>query len=48
MDEKNRPVTHAIYNVLGVDCNGNKDLLRFSKKRLASFYFYLLRFKVVN
>ena len=26
MDEKNRPVTRAIYKVLGVDRNGYKDL----------------------
>jgi transposase-like protein len=27
MDEKNRPLTRAIYNVWGVDRNGYKDLL---------------------
>jgi transposase-like protein len=44
MDEKNRPVTRAIYNVLGVDCNGYKDLLGMyiSKSEGANFWLSVL------
>ena len=40
MDEKNRPVTRAIYHVLGVDRNGYKDLLGMyiSKSEGANFW----------
>jgi transposase-like protein len=39
MDEKNRPVSRAIYNVLGVDRNGYKDLfgMYISKSEGANF-----------
>jgi transposase-like protein len=44
MDEKNRPVTRAIYNVLGVDRNGYKDLLGMyiSKSEGANFWLSVL------
>jgi transposase-like protein len=44
MDEKNRPVTRAIYNVLGVDRNGYKDLLGMyiSKSEGANFWLTVL------
>jgi putative transposase len=44
MDEKNRPVTRAIYNVLGVDRNGYKDLLGMyiSKSEGANFWLQVL------
>ena len=44
MDEKNRPVTRAIYNVLGVDANGYKDLLGMyiSKSEGANFWLSVL------
>jgi len=44
MDEKNRPVTRAIYNVLGVDRNGYKDLLGryISKSEGAHFWLQVL------
>lgn len=44
MDEKNRPVTRAIYNVLGVDRNGYKDLLGMyiSKSKGANFWLSVL------
>lgn len=44
MDDKNRPVTRAIYNVLGVDRNGYKDLLGMyiSKSEGANFWLQVL------
>jgi Transposase and inactivated derivatives len=44
MDEKNRPVTRAIYNVLAVDNNGYKDLLGMyiSKSEGANFWLSVL------
>ena len=44
MDEKNRPTTRAIYNVLGVDRNGYKDLLGMyiSKSEGANFWLSVL------
>jgi transposase-like protein len=44
MDEKNRPVTRAIYNVLGIDRNGYKDLLGMyiSKSEGANFWLSVL------
>jgi len=44
MDEKNRPATRAIYNVLGVDRNGYKDLLGMyiSKSEGANFWLSVL------
>lgn len=44
MDEKNRPVTRAIYNVLGADRDGRKDLLGMyiSKSEGASFWLQVL------
>lgn len=44
MDEKNRPVTRAIYNVLGVDRDGHKDLLGMyvSKSEGANFWLSVL------
>ena len=44
MDDKNRPVTRAIYNVLGLDCNGHKDLLGMyiSKSEGANFWLSVL------
>ena len=44
MDERNRPVTRAIYNVLGVDRNGYKDLLGMyiSKSEGANFWLSVL------
>lgn len=44
MDDKNRPVTRAIYNVLGVDRNGYKDLLGMyiSKSEGANFWLSVL------
>lgn len=44
MDEKNRPTTRAIYNVLGIDHNGYKDLLGMyiSKSEGANFWLSVL------
>lgn len=44
MDESNRPVTRAIYNVLGVDRNGYKDILGMyiSKSEGANFWLSVL------
>ncbi len=44
MDEKNRSVTRAIYNVLGIDRNGYKDLLGMyiSKSEGANFWLSVL------
>jgi len=44
MDEKNRPATRAIYNVLGIDRNGYKDLLGMyiSKSEGANFWLSVL------
>lgn len=44
MDGKNRPVTRAIYKVLGVDANGYKDLLGMyiSKSEDANFWLSVL------
>lgn len=44
MDDKNRPATRAIYNVLGVDRNGHKDLLGMyiSKSEGANFWLSVL------
>lgn len=44
MDDKNRPVSRAIYNVLGVDRNGYKDLLGMyiSKSEGANFWLQVL------
>ncbi len=44
MDDKNRPVTRAIYNVLGIDRNGHKDLLGMyvSKSEGANFWLSVL------
>jgi transposase-like protein len=44
MDEKNRPISRAIYNVLGVDRNGYKDLLGMylSKSEGANFWLSVL------
>ena len=44
IDEKNRPVTRAIYHVLGVDRNGYKDLLGMyiSKSEGANFWLSVL------
>jgi transposase-like protein len=41
MDDKNRPVTRAIYNVLGVDRNGHKDLLGMYISRSEGANFWL-------
>jgi len=41
MDEKNRPVTRAIYNVLGIDRNGYKDLLGMYISRSEGANFWL-------
>lgn len=39
MDEKNRPVTRAIYNIIGINPDGHKDLLGMyiSKSEGANF-----------
>lgn len=44
MDDKNRPVTRAIYHVLGVDRDGRKDLLGMyiSKSEGANFWLSVL------
>ena len=41
MDDKNRPVTRTIYNVLGVDRNGHKDLLGMYISRSEGANFWL-------
>jgi len=41
MDDKNRSATRAIYNVLGVDGNGHKDLLGMYISRSESANFWL-------
>jgi len=41
MDEKNRPVSRAIYHVLGVDRNGHKDLLGMYISRSEGANFWL-------
>ena len=40
MDEKNRPVTRAIYNIIGINPDGHKDLLGMyiSKSEGANFW----------
>jgi transposase-like protein len=44
MDEKNRVVSRAIYNVLGIDKDGHKDLLGMyvSKSECANFWLSVL------
>ena len=43
MDEKNRPVTRAIYNIIGISPDGYKDLLGMyiSKSEGANFWVVL-------